>query len=329
MTLEDKNKRLLELENLEEIYKSERNFINLISVYNESLQLFDSTVNIYDKLPKKIYCLTRLGRIMEASFEFTEFKDHLWSLDSETLERVEQIIYIFSRIQRFGLNDNDRKIIIKWLTDSKSSELMSNIIFDYKDFLGPLKLFDSNRLNHYNTEFSDDLLECIFLSMARNFEEFIFYNKELNTVERLYRKRLINVMETDYKGMYNGYDNVYKQILSDDEKELIIDGIHYLIPRLKVHNFIGRLIYSQYHNDLIDRYCSHYFSYLNNLFEEESDEPYNITFRSKEGMYFFENIQNWFKHRKRNPQQIYDCVNDIKKQVALEFLKEVNSQSKY
>jgi hypothetical protein len=140
--------------------------------------------------------------------------------------------------------------IKNWLKDPQASKQVLQVVFDYSDFVGKIKPFDNSRLLKKQTYFSDELLKCVFTAMRRNDDTKIYYNRETNDVQQEVEGYLTSHMTSDQTAENRRLAN---RIMSFDSTDPIIDGLHFLIPRLPLSTFLEKFTeYTEDNDDLID-----------------------------------------------------------------------------
>ncbi|MDP3442599.1 MAG: hypothetical protein Q8T08_07010 [Ignavibacteria bacterium] len=135
MNTDEFNLRIKELEVLEEAFKIERDFESLIKVYGESLDIYDSVGNYIDKIPKKAYCLARLGRKDEARIVLQELRPLSYFTNQDDLIRAFILISIFLDSEVSNISIPQKNMIINWLENPNSFDQVSRIVFDYADII--------------------------------------------------------------------------------------------------------------------------------------------------------------------------------------------------
>lgn len=137
--LEQKRIRREELKQLEERYKAERNYQELVSVYDELIALGTAYGLFGNVLFKKMYCLARLGRIEEVSTLMKGNSGLLsFSMGQNELYRAVTLLSFFTT------NEHNifviRQTLVDWLNDTETAQQVKDIVFDYEAVLPDLTI---------------------------------------------------------------------------------------------------------------------------------------------------------------------------------------------
>jgi hypothetical protein len=321
MTTEEKIQRLKELSQIEKALKENRDFESLIKIHDESMKLFDSVGNHTDRIPQKAYCLARLGRKTEAEKTLEGLRTLSFFADQDELFRAVTLVSFFmtSDVSDFGLMQINT--IKNWLKDPDASKQVLQIVFDYPDIIGDIKPFDKSRLQTKQTFFSNELQDCVFAAMGRDNDTKIYYNRETNDVEQEVDGYLTSHMADDKSSENRRLAN---RIMSSESTDPIIDGLHFLIPRLLLIDFLEKFyeLCSEY-EELLD-FVSEFESSIMQEYGDYVDSIDELVFSESVSRSFFEHLDNWYRNNDFDIDEIKSIINQTRKEIALEFLNDVN-----
>lgn len=321
MTTEEKIQRLKELSQIEKTLKENRDFESLIKIHDESMKLFDSVGNHTDRIPQKAYCLARLGRKAEAEKTLEGLRTLSFFADQDELFRAVTLVSFFmtSDVSDFGLMQINT--IKNWLKDPDASKQVLQIVFDYPDIIGDIKPFDKSRLQTKQTFFSNELQDCVFAAMGRDNDTKIYYNRETNDVEQEVEGYLTSHMADDQSSENRRLAN---RIMSSESTDPIIDGLHFLIPRLLLIDFLEKFyeLCSEY-EELLD-FVSEFESSIMQEYGDYVDSIDELVFSESVSRSFFEHLDNWYRNNDFDIDEIKSIIDQTRKEIALEFLNDVN-----
>ncbi len=349
MDLEKKLMRIKELSIIEENLKSKRDFEGLIGVHDEFIKIGSHGTQV-DRLPKKAYCLARLGRKEEAEDTLRQFSN-TYLEDDEMMNKIMLVtLFILNKPEDFDyyqINSLENK-----LNDSKGSQDVINIVFDYVDFLYPKKVFKKSITQVRNDYFNEQLLSAIFSSMQRKENEYIYYNRLKNEVEYYIEGYFTNF--EDEKSMQGMMIRIANRATSKSS-DRIINDVHFLIPRISVGTFLKKLrnTYSEdthtldwlnmYEDDVNDAYEYSQYNLDGYDFEEIDEEDIIDSIEEVESLdlVVFDNslsrdfhrlIIDWIKLEpfKTEPVELtlektYKALTETKNEIALAWLTEINN----
>lgn len=323
MTTDEKIKRLKELSQLEEELKAKRDFEGLIDIYDESMKLFDSIGNHTERIPQKAYCLARLGRKAEAEKTLEGLRTISFFADQDELFRAITLVSFFLTTPASELNLMQLNTIKNWLQDPQASKQVLQVVFDYSDFVGNIKPFDNSRLQTKQTYFSDELLECVFAAMGRNDDTKIYYNRETNDVQQEVEGYLTSHMTSDQSAENRRLAN---RIMNSDSTDPIIDGLHFLIPRLPLSTFLEKFTeYAEYNDDLID-FIDEFESTIMEEYGDYVDAIEDLVFSETVSKSFFTELDKWYRNNDFDIEELKDIINRTRNSISREFLIEVNEE---
>lgn len=321
MISDDKILKIKELSTLEKVLKERRDFEDLVKFYDVSLYLFDSHRIQKIMLPQMAYCLARLGRKSEAQKAMDEFKDLYTYVDYDLLNPYYTVASFFLSIDASVITQNIIDKVKSWLFDSDYSKYVVQIVFDYADFISSADNFDKSYLQSKHYKYSDELLYCIFTTMCVLSHSKVYYNRKTNDVQQLVEGYLSSHMAANQE-----FENRHlaSRIMNCDNHDSIIDGTHFLIPRLSLYDFLNKfsdlsldyveLLYfvAEFESLLMDEYgddvdFSDQIFITNSLFEKFSDNIYQLENRG---------ILNY--------DFIMKIASKTGKEIALDFLNEIN-----
>jgi hypothetical protein len=323
MTTDDKIKRLKELNQLEEELKVKRDFKGLIDIYDESMKLFDSIGNHTERIPQKAYCLARLGLKAEAEKTLEGLRNVSFFADQDELFRAITLVSFFLTTPASELNLMQLNTIKNWLKDPKASKQVLQVVFDYADLVGNVKPFDNSRLQTKQTYFSDELLECVFVAMGRNDDTKIYYNRETNDVQQEVEGYLTSHMTSDQSAENRRLAN---RIMNSDSTDPIIDGLHFLIPRLPLSTFLEKFTeYAEDNDDLID-FIDEFESTIMEEYGDYVDSIEDLVFSESVSKSFFTELDKWYRNNDIDIDELKDIINRTRNSISREFLIEVNEE---
>jgi hypothetical protein len=322
MTSEEKIERIKELSRIEEVLKTNRDFEGLIKIHDESMNLFDSSMGNHTKrIPQKAYCLARLGRKTEAEKTLEGLKKVSFFADQDELYRAISLVVCFLTTSADELNLMQLNTIKNWLKDPQASIQVLQIVFDYSDFVGDIKPFDNSRLQTKQTYFSDELLECVFLAMRRNDETKIYYNRETNDVQQEVERYLTSHMASDQSAENR---RLSSRIINSDSIDPIINGLHFLIPRLALSAFLEKFSEnSDGYDELID-FIVEFESSIMEEYGDYADSIEDLVFSEEVSKSFFDELDKWYKIIDFDIEVLKEIIKKTKKSISIEFLIEVN-----
>lgn len=321
MTIEEKSLKFNELKQIEETLREKRDFHGLIKVYEDSLSLFDTISNRLEMLPKKAYCHARLGQKSEAEETLKRLKSVIVFTSKDELFRAVTLVTFFLNIDALELNTFQKTTIKNWLKEPDASKQVIQIVFDYPDIIEDIIPFDRNRLLKRQTYFSIELIAYVFLAMSRSEDKFIYYNRETNDVQQVEQGFLTSLIDPDQLSVNKQLAN---KISNSDNPDPIIDGIHFLIPKLKLSDFIEKIIktgidYNKIHSfvDEFKEIVMEEYTFLIDSFDE-------LFLDEKTSLLFFNHLDSWCKRKNIEIEEIEDFFNEAGKEFALDFLRKAN-----
>lgn len=320
MTSEERTKRLKELGQIEEELKTNRNFEGLIKIHDESMKLFDHIGNHTERMTQKAYCLARLGRKMEAEQTLKELSKVSFFVDQDELFRAITLVSFFLTTPASELNLMQINTIKNWLKDPQASKQVLQVVFDYSDFVGNITPFDNSRLQIKQTYFSSELLEWVYFAMERNDTTKIYYNRETNDVQQEVSGYLSSNMTSDQSAENRRLEN---RIMNSDSKDPIIDGIHFLIPRLTLSSFLQKFAEYAEGNDALIAFIKEFES---SIMEDYSyvASIQDLFFNAGVSNNFFTKLDSWYRNNDFNINELNGIINKTINSIATEFLIKVN-----
>lgn len=323
MTSEEKIKRLKELSRLEEELKTNRDFEGLINIYDESMKLFDSIGNLTERIPQKAYCLARLGRKADAEKTLEGLKTVSFFADQDELFRAITLVSFFLTTPASELNLMQLNTIKNWLKDPQAFKQVLQVVFDYSDLVGNIQPFDNSRLQTKQTYFSNELIECVFSAMGRNDETKIYYNRETNDVQQEVESYLTSHMTSDQSAENRRLAN---RIMNSDSTDPIIDGLHFLIPRLALTTFLEKFTEFAYGNDELIEFIEEFESTIMEEYGDYVDSIEDLVFSESVSKSFFTELDKWYRNNDFDIEELKEIINRIRNSISREFLIEVNEE---
>lgn len=310
-TTEQKKLRLTKLKTLENKAKSTRDYAGLIEIYDETMELVNAPAISIQIIPQKAYCLARLGRQNEAKETLRYLSQFQHFIDSESVVRAITLVSFFLQPAPSKLLPMQTETIKSWLQESKSSEQVQKILFDYEDIVGKIEIFDSSITRIRNKDFSQEIISLVFSAMIRPDDQTFYYNRQKNDVEMLVQGYLSTTTAKD-KAAEN--KRLALRIINSDRLDPIIEDVHFLIPRLQVSDFLDELRVQTLESDEFSEWIEE--------FEEETiDEGYLDSFVFNE---FSNSLDIWLNSNKEEKINIYKALQKTMDSFALDWLKEVN-----
>jgi len=321
MTSEEKIKRIKELGRIEEELKNSRDFEGLIKIHDESMKLFDSIGNHTERIPQKAYCLARLGRKTEAEKTLEGLRNVSFFADQDELFRAITLVSFFLTTPASELNLMQLNTIKNWLKDPQASKQVLQVVFDYSDLVGNIKPFDNSRLQTKQIYFSDELLECVFSAMGRNDDTKIYYNRETNDVQQEVEGYLSSHMASDQSAENR---RLADRIMNSDSTDPVIEGLHFLIPRLALSTFLEK--FSEY-ADGSDELMGFIDEFESSIMEEYGDYVETIedlVFSEGVSKSFFTELDKWYGNNDFDIDELQEIINKTRNSISTDFLIEVN-----
>jgi len=323
MTTEDKIKRLKELNRLEEELKTNRDYEGLIDLYDESMKLFDSIGNHSERIPQKAYCLARLGRKTEAEKTLEGLRTVSFFADQDELFRAITLVSFFLTTPASELNLMQLNTIKNWLKDPHASKQVVQVVFDYSDLVGNIKPFDNSRLQTKQTHFSEELLECVFSAMGRNDDTKIYYNRETNDVQQEVEGYLSSHMTSDPSAENR---RLADRIMNSDSSDPIIEGLHFLIPRLALSTFLEKFTESADDNEELVEFVEEFEAFIMEEYGDYVDSIEELVFSEGVSKSFFTELDKWYRKNDFDIDELKEIINRTRNSISTEFLIEVNEE---
>jgi hypothetical protein len=321
MTIDDKIKRIKELNRREEELKINRDFESLIDVFDESMKLLDSIGNHTERIPQKAYCLARLGRKAEAEKTLEGLGTVSFFADQDELFRAITLVSFFLTTPASDLNLIQLNTITSWLRDPQASKQVLQVVFDYSDFVGNIEPFDNSRLQKKQTYFPDELIECVFAAMGRNEDTKVYYNRETNDVQQEVEGYLTSHLTSDQSAENRRLAN---RIMNSDSTDPIIDGLHFLIPRLQLSIFVEKFKeYAEDNDDLID-FIGEFESTIIEEYGDYVDTIEDLVFSDGVSEMFFTELDKWLRSNDFDIDELKDIIENTRRAVSTAFLIQVN-----
>lgn len=321
MTTDEKIQRHKVLRQLEQELKDRRDFEGLLKIHDESMELFGSVGNHSERIPQKAYCLARLGRKEEAENALKGMQMYSLFMDRDELFRIVTLISFFLQSKPEDFELMQLNTLRNWLKDPEASKQVLQIVFDYKDMVGDVKPFDSKRLECRQTKFSQKLIECVFASMGRDDETKIYYNKETNGVQQAVEGYLSDCLAEDQSTENR---RLYNRITNSESTDPIIKGIHYLIPRLELVEFLNQFRESATEYEGLQDFVTEFEEYIIEEFKSYVDDIEELSFGHSVREKFFNKLDDWFKENDFDIDDVKSVINQTMKAITLNFLREVN-----
>jgi hypothetical protein len=321
MDFEYNPKRLKELHIIEEWYKKERNFHELIPIIDEIIELFDCIASREKYLPLKAYCYARLGNKEQAEHTLNMMAEFSFFCNTDKIYRAVTLVSFFITNNASNLSQQQINTIINWLHDPETSRQVVELIFDFKDIVGNITPFDISRLQKKNTLFSDNLIECIFIAMQRDNDTIIYYNKDTNDVQQLTEGYLSSLLVEDQHGENRILSS---KIIDSCAHDPIINGLHYLVPRLSLSDFLSAFKQNAIKQRALSVFIEDFENRITNEYSDYIESIDDLVFSNTIAQNFFESLEEWHYNNALDTQTTQIILNNTRLQVVKEFLTEAN-----
>jgi hypothetical protein len=323
MNSEQKYQRLERLLEMEQELQSKRDFAGLIKIHDEYLQLSGAVGTFINRIPQKAYCYARLGKKEEATQLLKEFSGYSIVIGQDEMEFTAMVLAHFIASDSVAFRPVQINNLKIWLQTPTRSEIVRQIVFDYEDFTGPMDPFDEARMQVRHSEFSDELLLCVFHSMQRANDITIYYNKETNDVLQETEGYLSSLMSPD-PSVENR--KLVTRITNFEPADVIIEGIHFEIPILGLTDFLDvmkehgrqfpeiiRFLY-QFENDIITE------------FRDFIDSTDDLIFRDPVNKRFYTELDNWLNQNQIHAKHFDTVYLNTARYISKTYLEGVNSE---
>jgi len=321
MTYEYKVQRHKVLDQIEQELKNKRDFEGLLKIHDESMELFNSIANHYERIPQIAYCLARLGRIKDAENTLNKMNYASLFMDKDELFRIVTLVSFFLQTELKNFDLMQLNTIRNWLKDPEASKQVIQIVFDYKDIVADTEPFDIKRLNCRQTNFSQKLIDCIFVSMSRDEETKIYYNKEINSVQQEVEDYLCDSLAEDQSTENQLLAN---RIFNFESIDPIIKGIHYLIPRIKLNEFLINFRESASKYKELQNFINEFEVYIFEDFKDYIDDIDELFFGFDISEKFDTQLNRWYNENTFDFENLRTILNKTTKSIALNYLREIN-----
>lgn len=319
---EDVLSRYKKLQVVEEQLKANRDFEGLIKIHYQFLKLINAVGENVDRLPQIAYCLTRLGRKEEASDVLQKLADFSYMIDRDEIFRAISLVTCFT--------DNTPSDLFLWQINTIKSRLQHpdyckqvvDIVFDYSDFITDTKPFNAERLTSKQNNFSNELINGTFTAMQRDNSMDMYYNKELNEIHLEDGGYFMNLIAKDQDAEMKKFQN---KILKGHHREFIITGIHFLIPRLSVIEFFTALAKNSNVHRGLELYILQLIASANADTDTNSRLSKDTRFDLEVMQFFYQHFTEWGNKNNIQSKEIYTLFDSARRQIALDFLKQVNN----
>lgn len=315
------------LQEIEKKYITERNFEGLVRLHDEVMELFDTVEVVLERLPKKAYCLARLGKVNKVEQTLQKFVTYSVLSDEDKMYRSIVLVSLFIEKKPTELGLMELSILKSWLLDPISSEDVMNIVFDFKDFLGDVDVFDKSVLGIRNNTFDEKLLFSTFFSMLRDEDSEFYYNREKNDVEDYVDGYLSSMTDTDQSSINKSFSS---KILESQPHDRIIEGVHFLIPQLSLSELIWNLKQEgQGEKEFILWLIGFEGSVIEGElerggFDSKTEVTELIVLDDRLTNFFYNSLDTWVKKNPSKFDFIKNVLETTQKKIALKWLKQVN-----
>lgn len=321
MTGEEKIQRFNILKVIEENLKAKRDFSSLIRVLDESMKLFDSIENNVERLQQKAYCYARIGKVQEAKETLEVLSNSSFFLDKDELYRAATLISFFMTNEATQLSLVQLNTIKSWMQEPYASRQILSIVFDYQDFIRDIQPFDTNKLIKKQTYFFDELIDCVFASMESNDDIRLFYNKDQNIVQQKVEDYFTNSLAKDRVEENRRLAN---RIMSSEPRDSIVNGIHYLIPKLKLIYFLEVFSKNASEYDNLLLFLKEVEENLTRKFKRYLESNEDLTLNGIVSESFYHQLDKWYKENDFDLNELKKLLSTTQREIALGFLEEVN-----
>lgn len=305
--------------------KNQRNFTKLIPLYEKQLTFCsDSIEDFVNKTTEIAYCLARTNQFDKAE-ELTKEIALFANLYPDKIFQITLLLTHFVNPDNEEFLEITKDTIKAWLNDPKSSEQIELVIFDYKDFVGNIEPFDKSRLKKFQTYFPQNLIDDIFNVMTTDLtEEKYYYNRETNNIQQFAYGYFSNYPFNDEER-----ERYLKRITSDDNKDVIVEGLHFQIPFLSLVDFIGALEQNcKEYKDLMD-FIIHFEKKLLEKYKDKIDSLDDFNFQKRCQNILLEELEIYSKEKNIDLEKSHEIIRSTKQFIGLDFLKNANMENEY
>lgn len=315
-----------ELKIEEKILQDNRDYKGLMKLYNGFLNkagLKDHGIHL---LPPMIYCYLKIGNIKESDRLLKIFENISIEMDEDSKYRIKVLLHL-AKTQENDMVSSDMltKTIKNWIGNPEFSKEVFWVIFDYEDIIGSSKPFNSERRKVRNHHFTDSLINQIFSVMCSPYSECYYYNRELNIVQHKVEDYLVDTFAEDQEKVNL---DLRMKILEGQQEDYLIDEIHFQIPKLHYHIFIG---YLQMENEgsstslYLNMFLDFYEQRLLQKYEGMLDDIQDILFTNNVRGEFLSELEAQFNGWGVRLNSIYDTINEAPLEFALGWLSDINN----
>lgn len=318
MDTKQKLERFKEIETLVLQHESNKNFSKLPSLYKEIIELLDSAYHRLKYYPKKAYCEARLNDKEEALNSLNKLKEIGFLCDEDVLYRSVLLVHLF-----IDSKDIQSKMITNtiksWLKDKDSSVDVKSIIFDYRDIVGETEEFDPTRLNKRKTFFSNELLDCAFSAMQRNHDSLIYYDRSTNDILQKVEGYFSSNLLSDQK---QANIILRDKILNDEPVDHVIEGVHFLIPRLLITDYFEEL--KKHADDKLSRFIENVKPILFEIYSKYIDSLDDLCYSYNAAKNFYTEINKAHNISPFDEFSLNQSITKTQRTIAKNYLNKIN-----
>jgi hypothetical protein len=170
-------------------------------------------------------------------------------------------------------------------------------------------------------KYSNDLLKEIFNAMKRNEDTKIYFDKENHDILQESQGYLTSLLEKNQKQQRQRLAN---RIMNREPTDDIVQGKHYLIPRLALADFISEFrcnidqgsklhsFFDQFEEDIVNDFGMGMIQDVN-----------NVAFSFQVSDFFFMKLQEWQSTHNVSQSEIANPLGNTVAKISLNFLEEL------
>jgi len=157
--------------------------------------------------------------------------------------------------------------------------------------------------------------------MGRNDEDMIYYNRETNDVQQHVQGYLSSHMAED-----SSYENrkLADRIMSSDASDPIVEGVHFLIRRLLLVDYLEEFsVLSSSYDALLD-FVSEFEQHISNEYGDMINSIDELVFNNSIETILLQQLDKWFQSNEFDLDTLKDILSQTRKNVALDYLCDIN-----
>ncbi|WMX16524.1 hypothetical protein [Aureispira sp. CCB-E] len=319
------DQKLKELSEREAFFKSERNFAGLIDVCNEYLELVDCAYTRERCIPLKAYCHARLGedKVAQETFEGYGFLAML--IGQEVIYQSIAIVNLFIQKDPIEFDKFHFNTLLSWLRHAETSKLVQGIVFDYEDFLGEVELANESGVKVRNKEYTEELLEIVFVGMLRFSDQNVYYNRAENKVFMHVEGYFSDMHVQNHKAEN---EKLAKRIVHTDAPDIVDENIHFLLPRLRLIDYCTAILkQASVLEPILERANSKIYNGLKYHYEDL--EISDISMTDHNIPEYYKVMFNSLEEVGLKESELTEILTDAQNDIARNWLEEINSDKDF